>query len=47
MHVQANPDADPKQVAMLASTVSSKVLSGMAKAEGFVFEDTLTGYRLQ
>ena len=41
---QANPDADPKSVVMLASTVSSKVLSGMARKEGFLFEDTLTGY---
>eukprot|EP00946_MAST-07B_sp_MAST-7B-sp1_P003765 g3765.t1 len=30
---------------MLASTVSSKLLGAMARAEGFVFEDTLTGFK--
>jgi phosphomannomutase len=34
-----------KKVAMIASTVSSKVLSSMAKMEGFRFEDTLTGFK--
>lgn len=32
-------------VAMLASTVSSKMLQRMAKVEGFRFEETLTGFK--
>lgn len=32
-------------MAMVASTVSSKMLGAMAKAEGFHFEDTLTGFK--
>ena len=36
----ANPNA-----VMLASTVSSKLLGAMAKKEGFIFEDTLTGFK--
>jgi len=43
---EANPDVtDFSNVYMLASTVSSKVLSGMARVEGFQFEDTLTGFK--
>ena len=30
---------------MLASTVSSKMIGAMAQKEGFVFEDTLTGFK--
>lgn len=30
---------------MLASTVSSKMLEHVARAEGFMFEDTLTGFK--
>lgn len=30
---------------MLSSTVSSKILRTMAKAEGFLFEETLTGFK--
>ena len=33
----------PKGLAMLASTVSSKMLRAVAAAEGFRFEETLTG----
>ncbi|EIM22201.1 Phosphoglucomutase, first 3 domain-containing protein [Wallemia mellicola CBS 633.66] len=33
------------KMAMVASTVSSKMLGAMAKAEGFHFEDTLTGFK--
>ena len=32
-------------MAMLASTVSSQMLGYMAKAEGFIFEETLTGFK--
>ena len=34
-----------KKCVMLASTVSSKYLSGMARKEGFQFRDTLTGFK--
>lgn len=40
-----NPDEDLSNVVMLASTVSSKILSTMAKKEGFQFEETLTGFK--
>ncbi|TIB11874.1 hypothetical protein E3P92_02734 [Wallemia ichthyophaga] len=33
------------KMAMVASTVSSKMLGAMATAEGFHFEDTLTGFK--
>eukprot|EP00656_Telonema_subtile_P003640 TRINITY_DN11658_c0_g1_i2.p1 TRINITY_DN11658_c0_g1~~TRINITY_DN11658_c0_g1_i2.p1 ORF type:complete len:476 (-),score=151.16 TRINITY_DN11658_c0_g1_i2:481-1908(-) len=33
------------KIAMLASTVSSKMLGAIAKAEGCKFEDTLTGFK--
>lgn len=36
---------DPKTAAMIASTVSSKILQTMAKHEGFLFEETLTGFK--
>jgi phosphoglucomutase / phosphopentomutase len=32
-------------VRMIASTVSSKMLASMASAEGFVFQETLTGFK--
>ncbi|KAK3256114.1 hypothetical protein CYMTET_34733, partial [Cymbomonas tetramitiformis] len=44
-HVRENPDMPPKEVVMLASTVSSKMLRAMAAAEGFRFEETLTGFK--
>ncbi|KAJ3090062.1 Phosphoglucomutase-2 [Quaeritorhiza haematococci] len=34
-----------KKTAMLASTVSSKMLKAVAEREGFHFEDTLTGFK--
>eukprot|EP00938_MAST-03A_sp_MAST-3A-sp1_P005444 g5444.t1 len=40
-----NPDADPSQVSMLASVVSSTHLGMIAKKEGFHFEQTLTGFK--
>ena len=35
----------PEKAAMLASTVSSKMLGAVAKKEGFTFEETLTGFK--
>ncbi|OQR69827.1 phosphoglucomutase-2-like [Tropilaelaps mercedesae] len=40
-----NPNANPDQVYMIASTVSSKALRSIAKKEGFHFEETLTGFK--
>lgn len=34
-----------KPVAMCASTVSSKILAAMGQTEGFLFEETLTGFK--
>lgn len=42
---EANPEADPSQCVMIASTVSSKHLKAMAETEGFEFRDTLTGFK--
>mmetsp|Transcript_6094 Transcript_6094/g.17063 ORF Transcript_6094/g.17063 Transcript_6094/m.17063 type:complete len:638 (+) Transcript_6094:162-2075(+) len=39
------PSSDEKKIAMVASTVSSSMLSVIAKREGFYFEDTLTGFK--
>lgn len=36
---------DPKTAAMIASTVSSKILQTMAEREGFLFDETLTGFK--
>ncbi|RPB25506.1 phosphoglucomutase-2 [Terfezia boudieri ATCC MYA-4762] len=36
---------DRSSMAMLASTVSSQMLGYMAEAEGFIFEETLTGFK--
>ena len=36
---------DGARVTMLASTVSSSMLGALAKAEGFEFEETLTGFK--
>ncbi|KAK2759859.1 Phosphoglucomutase-3 [Arachnomyces sp. PD_36] len=40
-----NSRKDDKRFAMLASAVSSNILEKMAKAEGFHFEETLTGFK--
>lgn len=40
-----SPKKDLKDCYMLASTVSSKMLRAMAKAEGFNFIETLTGFK--
>jgi len=42
---KANPDEDPSQLHMMASTVSSKFLKTMADTEGFSFTETLTGFK--
>jgi phosphoglucomutase len=40
------PSSKPRdQLAMLASTVSSRMLAAMAKKEGFKFTETLTGFK--
>ncbi|KAI8075213.1 hypothetical protein BC940DRAFT_230269 [Gongronella butleri] len=36
---------DPKKLAMVASTVSSKFLERMGEVEGFRFEESLTGFK--
>ncbi|XP_046442177.1 phosphoglucomutase-2-like [Daphnia pulex] len=36
---------DPTTAAMIASTVSSKILQTMAEREGFLFDETLTGFK--
>ena len=41
----AGPDGSPLPVSMCCSTVSSQMLSTMAKKEGFHVEDTLTGFK--
>ncbi|GAV02903.1 hypothetical protein RvY_13408 [Ramazzottius varieornatus] len=38
-------NVDPKNCYVIASTVSSKVLRSIANAEGFHFEETLTGFK--
>lgn len=40
-----HPDADSGTVWMLASTVSSSFVGALAAAEGFRFEETLTGFK--
>lgn len=40
-----SPERDLRDCYMLASTVSSKILRAMAKAEGFNFVETLTGFK--
>ncbi|KAH7091242.1 hypothetical protein FB567DRAFT_518262 [Paraphoma chrysanthemicola] len=40
------PTSEPREkLAMLASTVSSRMLAAMAKKEGFKFTETLTGFK--
>ncbi|KAI9840738.1 MAG: Phosphoglucomutase-3 [Thelocarpon superellum] len=39
------PDKSRSKVAMLSSTVSTSMLQAMAQAEGFHFEETLTGFK--
>ncbi|XP_023704077.1 phosphoglucomutase-2 isoform X3 [Cryptotermes secundus] len=44
-HRRRNPDENPSQLYMMASTVSSKILKTIAAAEGFNFIETLTGFK--
>eukprot|EP00123_Amoebidium_parasiticum_P017767 comp23982_c0_seq1/m.42575 comp23982_c0_seq1/g.42575 ORF comp23982_c0_seq1/g.42575 comp23982_c0_seq1/m.42575 type:complete len:606 (-) comp23982_c0_seq1:310-2127(-) len=44
-HVAKHPDVPASKCAMVASTVSSKFIKAMAAAEGFRFEETLTGFK--
>ncbi|KAJ3106385.1 Phosphoglucomutase-3 [Phlyctochytrium planicorne] len=44
--INAHEDGiDISRIAMVASTVSSKMLGSMAEREGFLFEETLTGFK--
>jgi phosphomannomutase len=40
-----HPVGSRSHLAMVASTVSSKILASMARVEGFVFRETLTGFK--
>ena len=42
---QHRPPGPAARVGMLASTVSSKMLQKIAGDEGFLFEETLTGFK--
>nr|XP_045590179.1 phosphoglucomutase-2-like [Procambarus clarkii] len=42
---QLSPDLQPSECYMVASTVSSKILSSLAQVEGFNFIETLTGFK--
>ncbi|EME81290.1 uncharacterized protein MYCFIDRAFT_204256 [Pseudocercospora fijiensis CIRAD86] len=44
-HVFETFPGDKSKLAMLASTVSSRMLASMAAKEGFHFQDTLTGFK--
>ncbi|KXS99384.1 hypothetical protein AC579_8804 [Pseudocercospora musae] len=44
-HVYETYTGDRSKLAMLASTVSSRMLASMASKEGFHFQDTLTGFK--
>lgn len=41
----AHPDVDPSRVALLGSTVSSKMFGAIAAKEGLRFDETLTGFK--
>lgn len=44
-HRAQQKGVDPSKAVMISSTVSSKFLESMAKKEGFIFEETLTGFK--
>ncbi|DAZ95434.1 TPA: hypothetical protein N0F65_013003 [Lagenidium giganteum] len=44
-YMKKHPDADKAQLYFVASTVSSKMLRAVAKAEGLNFVETLTGFK--
>ncbi|XP_064547838.1 phosphopentomutase [Drosophila montana] len=45
MYRMRHPNADLSQCVMIASTVSSKILKSVAANEGFIFYETLTGFK--
>ena len=45
LYTQIGKSSGDDKIAMVASTVSSSMLSVIAKREGFHFEDTLTGFK--
>ena len=45
LYTQIGKSSSGDKIAMVASTVSSSMLSVIAKREGFHFEDTLTGFK--
>lgn len=42
---EKHPDVPASKCVMINSTVSSKILRAMAQKEGFIFEETLTGFK--
>lgn len=44
-HILETYEGDRKTLIMLASTVSSRMLSAMAVKEGFLYQETLTGFK--
>ncbi|XP_048244066.1 phosphoglucomutase-2-like isoform X2 [Haliotis rufescens] len=42
---KSHPDVKNKDICMVASTVSSKILQTIAKQEGCIFDETLTGFK--
>ncbi|CAM9953061.1 unnamed protein product [Scytosiphon promiscuus] len=42
---RTHPDEDASNAVMIASTVSSNMLSAVARQEGFTFEETLPGFK--
>lgn len=42
---RTHSEEDVKKVVMVSSTVSSQILRSMAEKEGFIWEDTLTGFK--
>lgn len=44
-HIFETRPHDRRKLAMLATTVSSRILASMAKKEGFLFKETLTGFK--
>lgn len=45
LYKEKHPDSNYKDVFLLSSTVSSKIVKTIATAEGFSFEETLTGFK--
>ncbi|ALC40538.1 Pmm45A, partial [Drosophila busckii] len=45
LYKKRHPTGDVSNCVMIASTVSSKILKSMAAVEGFIFHETLTGFK--